>query len=188
MTSEERAQETFRSLATEAVNNIMDALDMLGDFAPLHKNEMYGPEVDECFNAIAEYLEKTSAKYEPDKRTRFVFASERSKRADLSPNVDLPVERQKTAVRAKYGGGIELFENGVSVGIYKSATEIGELLGCSNSNVSRALKTGRMIQDRYMVKKVERGNVNEQRSNIRESAEGSNSEGSGYGEGQDEAR
>lgn len=42
MTSEERAQETFRSLATEAVNTIMDALDMLGDFAPLHKNEMYG--------------------------------------------------------------------------------------------------------------------------------------------------
>lgn len=179
MTSEERAQETFRSLATEAVNTIMDALDMLGDFAPLHKNEMYDPEVDECFNAIAEYLERTKKKYERDeKRKRFTFASERSKRADLGVDREIPVKTEKTPRRAYNSRKIELYEDGGFVGVFNTAQEVADLIGCTISNVCKSTKTGRPIQGKYTVKRTG-GNVNELRDDFGKSFEGINGEGTG---------
>lgn len=169
MTSEERAQNTFRSLATEAINEIMDALDTMGNFAPLHKNEMYGPEVDEAFKAIEEYVALTKAKYEPDKkRSRFVFKSEQAKRDALGFKpivgkiVTVPADDPSLTWdapkmgRTRYTGAVELFEDGKSIGVFATQKEIAELLGTSAKNVNAALLKGYTILGKYTVSKTER--------------------------------
>lgn len=159
MTSEERAQMTFRSLATEAVNEIMDALDSLGNFAPLHKNEMDASDVDECFRAISDYLETTRRKFEPDKRTRFSFTSEKLKMRELRPEAEVETKRPERPKRVRGANDhrpIEVFEDGVSVGVFRRVTDVAELIGCNPSMVSRASRDGHLILGKYHLRRVDK--------------------------------
>ena len=155
MTSEERAQNTFRSLATEAINLIYDALDMLGDFAPLHKNEMYGPEVDEAFTAIEDYVALTKAKYEPDKkRVRFAFKSEKDKQASFGMNT-IAERTERTEHNKRDRRKIGLWDSDEFIGAFDSLKEVAGLIGCTHKNVDYGIKSGRTIMSKYTVRRLD---------------------------------
>ena len=62
--------------------------------------------------------------------------------------------------------------------MFNTAQEIADLIGCTISNVCKATKTGRPIQDKYTVKRTG-GSVNELRDDFGKSFEGINGEGTG---------
>lgn len=82
MNERERATDTFRSISREAVNNILDELDKIGDFARLNAHLVNKADVQEVFKAINSYSKEIEAKYEPkvDSRNwRFQFSDEKFK-------------------------------------------------------------------------------------------------------------
>lgn len=82
MNEKERATDTFRSISKEAVNNILDELDKIGDFARLNAHLVDKLDVHEVFETINSYLKEIEAKYEPKVESRgwrFQFSDEKFK-------------------------------------------------------------------------------------------------------------
>lgn len=151
MNERERATDTFRSISKEAVNNILDELDKIGDFARLNAHLVDKLDVQEVFKAINSYSKKIEAKYEPKVESRgwrFQFSDE--KEVDpIKPETVLTLANRLEEERIEINSDInpteayKRYEIILSNGTKKfadSLTEVARIINYPYSNVSRHMR------------------------------------------------